>query len=137
MDEVECKHAAADAFKRFAKTVAADRVSSFSSYASEDHLMFRPKVEQINEFMLMLRIGLDDEEATEGSGGPQPPRRARIDEDRLITNDVLAYFVRSEDNPDLLTTNAQAVASDVAVKLREAIETESLLHEQNQTWVQS
>jgi hypothetical protein len=85
--------------------------------------------------MMLLRNGSsNEEESTEGSDGPPTPKRARIDEDGLIAETVLAYAISVDDDPDVPTTYDEAVASDNAVKWREAMNTELRSHEQNQTW---
>ena len=85
--------------------------------------------------MMLLRNGSNnEEERTKGSDGPPPPKRARIDEDGLIAEAVLAYAVSVDDDPDVPTTYDGAVASDDAVKWHEAMNTELRSHEQNKTW---
>ena len=85
--------------------------------------------------MMLLRNGSNnEEERTKGSDGPPPPKRARIDEDGLIAEAVLAYAVSVDDDPDVPTAYDGAVASDDAVKWHEAMNTELRSHEQNKTW---
>lgn len=64
----------------------------------------------------MLRNGSDDEESRQGSDGPPTPKRARIDEDGLIAEAVLAYAMSIDDDTGLPNTYAQAKASDDAEK---------------------
>ncbi|CEG35679.1 putative polyprotein [Plasmopara halstedii] len=82
----------------------------------------------------MIRNGSDDDESAEGSKGPPTPKSARIDEDELIQEAVLAYAVSIDDDTDLPTTYAQAMASDDAMKWREAMNAELRSHEDNRTW---
>ncbi|CEG48824.1 uncharacterized protein PHALS_06624 [Plasmopara halstedii] len=73
----------------------------------EDWLVVRPEVERTRarrEPMLMIRNGSDDEESAEGSKDPPTPKRAKIDEDELIAEAVLAYAVSIDDDTDLPTT---------------------------------
>ncbi|CEG35933.1 uncharacterized protein PHALS_00257 [Plasmopara halstedii] len=100
----------------------------------EDRLAFRPEVKRTRarrEPVRMIRSGSDDKELEEGSEGPPTPKRARIDEDGLITEAVLAYAVSVNDDTDLPTTYAQAMASDDAMKWREAMDAELCSHEKN------
>ncbi|CEG42009.1 polyprotein [Plasmopara halstedii] len=76
----------------------------------------------------------DDEESAEGNEGPQAPKRARIDEDGLVAEAVLAYAVSIDDDMDLPSTYAQAMASDDAIKWREAIDAELCSHEESRMW---
>ena len=72
--------------------------------------------------MMLLRNGSNnEEESTEGSDGPPTPKRARIDEDGLIAEAILAYAVSVDDDPNVPTTYDEAVAGDDAVKWREAL----------------
>lgn len=87
----------------------------------EDRLVFQPEVERTRarrEPVLMIRNGSDDEDSAEGSEGPPTPKRARIDEDGRIAEAVLAYAVSIDDDTDIPTTYAQAIASDDPMKWR-------------------
>lgn len=69
----------------------------------------------------MLGNGSKGEESKKGSDGPPTPKRASIDEDGLIAEAVFAYAVSLNEETDLPTTYAQAMASDDVSKWREAI----------------
>ncbi|CEG43864.1 uncharacterized protein PHALS_14152 [Plasmopara halstedii] len=100
----------------------------------EDHLVFWPEVERTRarrEPVIMIRNGSDDEESAEDSEAPPTPQRAGIDEDGLFAEAVLAYAVSTDDDTDLSTTYAQAMASDDAMKWREAMNAELRSHEEN------
>jgi hypothetical protein len=86
--------------------------------------------------VFLLEDGTDaaEERESEGSDGPPSPKRARIDEDGLLAEAVLAYAASVGDAVDLPTTYAQAMASDDAAQWREAMDAELLSHERNGTW---
>uniref|UniRef100_A0AAV1VJJ4 Integrase catalytic domain-containing protein n=1 Tax=Peronospora matthiolae TaxID=2874970 RepID=A0AAV1VJJ4_9STRA len=87
------------------------------------------------EPVFLLEEGTDAEEErkSEGRDGPSYPKRARIDEDGLIAEAVLAYAA-SIDTVDLPTTYAQAIASEDSTQWREAMDAELLSHKRNDTW---
>ena len=101
----------------------------------ENRLVFRPGMERRRRCkpMLMLGDGQEDEELKEESDSPPTPKRARIDEDDLIAEAVIAYAVSMDEDTELPTTYAQAMASDEAPKWREAMDAELHSHEQNKT----
>ncbi|CEG45003.1 polyprotein [Plasmopara halstedii] len=68
------------------------------------------------------------EESEESSEGPTTLNGAMIDEDGLIAKADLAYAVCIDDSTDLPTTYAQALASDDAMKWREAMNAELCFH---------
>lgn len=105
--------------------------------AQEDRLVFRPQVERsrrTNEPMLLLENGSDADESLGGSEGPPSSKRARIDEDGLIAEAILAYAVSVGEESDLPTTYAQAMSSDEAEQWRQAMDAELQSHHKNKTW---
>ncbi|KAE9332807.1 hypothetical protein PR003_g14330, partial [Phytophthora rubi] len=105
----------------------------------DDRVVFHPPVHRsrrAREPVFLLEDGTDAEEErkSEGSDGPPSPKRARIDEDGLLAEAVLAYAASIGDAVDIPTTHAQAMASDDAAQWREAMDAELLSHERNGTW---
>ncbi|KAE8995982.1 hypothetical protein PR002_g19461 [Phytophthora rubi] len=105
----------------------------------DDRVVFHPPVHRsrrAREPVFLLEDGTDAEEErkSEGSDGPPSPKRARIDEDGLLADAVLAYAASIGDAVDIPTTHAQAMASDDAAQWREAMDAELLSHERNGTW---
>ncbi|KAE9000882.1 hypothetical protein PF011_g13989 [Phytophthora fragariae] len=105
----------------------------------DDRVVFHPPIHRSRrprEPVFLLEDGTDAEEErkSEGSDGPPSPKRARIDEDGLLAEAVLAYAASSGDAVDIPTTHAQAMASDDAEQWREAMDAELLSHERNGTW---
>ncbi|OWY95105.1 polyprotein [Phytophthora megakarya] len=105
----------------------------------EDRLVFHPERERSRRSrdpVLLLEDGLDgdEEQKSEGSDGPPSPKRARIDEDTLIAEAVLAYTASIVEGTDTPTTYAQAMASSEAAKWCDAMKAELLSHERNGTW---
>ncbi|OWY95087.1 polyprotein [Phytophthora megakarya] len=87
----------------------------------EDRLVFHPERErsrQSREPVLLLEDGLDgdEEQKSEGKDGPPSPKRARIDEDTLLAEEVLAYTANIVEGTDTPTTYAQAMVSSDAGK---------------------
>lgn len=62
--------------------------------------------------VLLIEDGpvIHEERTSQGSDGPPSPRRARIDEDVLIAEAILAYAASIVDAADPLSTYAQAMA---------------------------
>uniref|UniRef100_A0AAV1U8P3 Retroviral polymerase SH3-like domain-containing protein n=1 Tax=Peronospora matthiolae TaxID=2874970 RepID=A0AAV1U8P3_9STRA len=82
----------------------------------DDQVVFhtpRDRFRSSREPVFLLEEGTDaeDERKSEGRDGPSYPKRARIYEDGLIAEAVLAYAA-SIDTVDLPTTYAQAIASE-------------------------
>ena len=76
----------------------------------------------------------DEHLQSEGSDGPSSPKRARIDEDGLIAEAVMAYVAKIDDAVDVPTTYAEAISSDEADEWRKAMVAELCSHEHNATW---
>ncbi|KAE9184919.1 hypothetical protein PF002_g26302 [Phytophthora fragariae] len=105
----------------------------------DDRVVFHPPVHRSRRarepvFLLEDRTDAEEERKSEGSDGPPSPKRARIDEDGLLAEAVLAYAASIGDAVDIPTTHAQAMASDDAAQWREAMDAELLSHERNGTW---
>ncbi|GMG18094.1 unnamed protein product [Phytophthora fragariaefolia] len=105
----------------------------------DDQVVFHPQVNRsrrARETVFLLEDGTDAEEErkSEGSDGPPSPKRARIDEDGLIAEAVLAYAASIANAVDIPTTYAQAMVSDEAAQWCEAMDAELLSHERNGTW---
>uniref|UniRef100_A0AAV1TLZ0 Polyprotein n=1 Tax=Peronospora matthiolae TaxID=2874970 RepID=A0AAV1TLZ0_9STRA len=103
----------------------------------DDQVVFhtpRDRFRSSREPVFLLEEGTDAEEErkSEGRDGPSYPKRARIDEDGLIAEAVLAYAA-SIDTVDLPTTYAQAIASEDSTQWREAMDAELLSHKRNNT----
>ncbi|POM74042.1 Integrase catalytic core protein [Phytophthora palmivora] len=105
----------------------------------EDRLVFHPESERSRrsrEPAFLLENGHNDGEGSraEGSNGPPSPKRARIDEDGLIAEVVVAYVANIVEVTDVPTTYAEAMASNEADGWRKAMNAELYSHEKNATW---
>ncbi|KAE8906867.1 hypothetical protein PF007_g22869 [Phytophthora fragariae] len=105
----------------------------------DDRVVFHHPVHRsrrAREPVFLLEDGTDAEEErkSEGSDGPPSPKRARIDEDGLLAEAVLAYAASIGDAVDIPTTHAQAMSSDDAAQWREAMDAELLSHVRNGSW---
>ncbi|GMF37248.1 unnamed protein product [Phytophthora fragariaefolia] len=105
----------------------------------EDQLVFRPETERTRRsqgpvFLLEGGLDLNEERKSEGSDGPPSPKRARIDEDGLIAEAVLAYSASIVEAADPPSPYAQAMASDEAAAWRKAMKAKLRSHERNGTW---
>ncbi|CEG43760.1 retrotransposon ty1-copia subclass [Plasmopara halstedii] len=108
-----------------------------TSDAQEDRLVFQPQAERsrrTREPMLLLENISDAVECLEGSEGPPSPERARIDDDGLLAEAVLAYAVSVGEESGLPTTYAQSMASDETEHWRQAMNAKYQSHRQNRIW---
>ncbi|OWY90286.1 Integrase, catalytic core protein, partial [Phytophthora megakarya] len=99
----------------------------------EERLVFHPDVERLRrprEPVFLLENGSDGGEyvQSEGSDGPPSPKRARIDEEGLIAEAVMAYVANIVDAADVPTSYAEAMASPEAAKWRSAMAAELRSH---------
>uniref|UniRef100_A0AAV1UB84 Retroviral polymerase SH3-like domain-containing protein n=1 Tax=Peronospora matthiolae TaxID=2874970 RepID=A0AAV1UB84_9STRA len=105
----------------------------------EDRLVFYPETtfsRRSREPALLLENEKYDDEAhqSEWSDGPPPPKRARIDDEGLLAEAVLAYAANVDGIPDTPNTYAEAIASGEADEWRKAIDAELHSHAKNHTW---
>ncbi|POM70894.1 Integrase catalytic core protein [Phytophthora palmivora] len=105
----------------------------------EDRLVFHPEAERSRrsrEPVFLLENGQNDgeESRSEGSDGPPSPKRARVDEDGLIPEAVMAYVANIVETTDVPTTYAEAMASHEADEWRKVMNAELYSHEKNATW---
>ncbi|POM72303.1 Integrase catalytic core protein, partial [Phytophthora palmivora] len=105
----------------------------------EERLVFQPEMERLRrprEPVFLLENGSDGGEyvQSEGSDSPPSPKRARIDEEGLIAEAVMAYAANIVDAADVPTSYAEATASPDAAKWRSAMAAELRSHEKNATW---
>ncbi|POM67185.1 Integrase catalytic core protein [Phytophthora palmivora] len=105
----------------------------------EVRLVFHPESERSrrsHEPVFLLENGQNDgeESRSEGSDGPPSPKLARIDEDGLIAEAVMAYVANIIEVTDVPTTYAEAMASHEADEWRKAMNAELYSHEKNTTW---
>ena len=75
-----------------------------------------------------------DRQHSDWSDGLPTPKRARIDEEGLLAEAVLAYAASIDGVPDTPNAYAEAIASDEAAEWRQAIDAELQSHARNQTW---
>jgi hypothetical protein len=104
----------------------------------DDRVVFHPPMDRSRrsrEPVFLLEDGTDaaEERESEGSDGPPSPKRARIDEDGLLAEAILAYAATVGVAVDLPTTYGEAMASGDAAQWREAMDAELLSHERNGT----
>ena len=80
------------------------------------------------------KTSYDEHLQSEGSDGPPSPKRARIDEDGLIAEAVMAYVANIDDAVDVPTTYAEAISNHESDEWRKAMEAEFCSHQHNATW---
>ncbi|OWZ13314.1 LOW QUALITY PROTEIN: Integrase, catalytic core protein [Phytophthora megakarya] len=114
-----------------ARSVQLDSVRTLTlQYVPPERVCSRRSREPV---LLLLEHGSDgdEEQKLEHRDGPPSPNRARIDEDTLVAEAVLAYSASIVEGTD---TYAQGMVSSEAAKWRDAMKAELLLHERNGTW---
>ena len=102
----------------------------------EERLVFHPEAERsrrIREPVFLLE-NESDVDGAESDDTPPSSKRARIDEDGLLAEAVLAYAASIGGVSDTPNSYAEAIASDEAAEWRKAMETELASHAQNGTW---
>uniref|UniRef100_A0AAV1UWP6 Reverse transcriptase Ty1/copia-type domain-containing protein n=1 Tax=Peronospora matthiolae TaxID=2874970 RepID=A0AAV1UWP6_9STRA len=105
----------------------------------EDLLVFHPETtfsRRFREPALLLEDEKYKDEAhqSEWSDGPPSSKRARIDDDGLLDEAVLAYAAYFDGIPDTPNTYAEAIASGKADDWSKAVDAELHSHAQNHTW---
>uniref|UniRef100_A0AAV1UVQ3 Reverse transcriptase Ty1/copia-type domain-containing protein n=1 Tax=Peronospora matthiolae TaxID=2874970 RepID=A0AAV1UVQ3_9STRA len=105
----------------------------------EDRLVFNPETtfsRRSREPALILEDEKYDDEVhqSEWSDGPPSPKRARIDDEGLLAEAVLAYAENFDGIPDTPNTYAEAIASGEADERSKAFDAELHSHAQNYTW---
>ena len=85
-------------------------------------------------FLLENGVDADDERLSESRDVPPSPKRARIDEEGLLAEAVLACAASVGGVPDTPNPYAEAVASDEAAEWRKDMDAELLSHDRNHTW---
>ncbi|OWZ24435.1 hypothetical protein PHMEG_000505 [Phytophthora megakarya] len=105
----------------------------------QDLLVFHPEPERsrrTREPVILLENGPEDEQdvLSKDSNYPPSPKRARIDEDGLVAEAVMAYVANIVEVPDAWNSYAEAMASSETAELRKAMDAELFTHKLNATW---
>ncbi|KAG2849693.1 hypothetical protein PC113_g17343 [Phytophthora cactorum] len=80
------------------------------------------------------RVNEDDDPDNDDHFSPPSPKRARVDEDRLLAEAVLAYAASVGDADDAPTTYTQAMKSNEASEWVKAMDAELHAHTDNGSW---
>ena len=99
--------------------------------------MFQPEVDRsrrVRDRVLMIEDGDGSEGASEDSNGPSSPKRARVDDESLIAEAVLAYAASVGEADDAPSTYSQALNSSYNCKWNQAMQAELKAHADNGSW---
>uniref|UniRef100_A0AAV1UBQ4 Polyprotein n=1 Tax=Peronospora matthiolae TaxID=2874970 RepID=A0AAV1UBQ4_9STRA len=103
----------------------------------EDRLVFQPEINwtrRSRDRMLLLENGNSSEDTSEGSDGPPSPKRARIDDEGLIAEAVLANAASVGEADDAPSTYRQALKGEDNSKWIQAMQAELKAHADNGSW---